>query len=104
MIVSHASKIASKINILFCLPEKKQLEMYYKFEKYGYFEFSDNAQSDYRLREVKKVENVGKNVEYMRLVMWKNHQNSFNFFNQVGLSQIVVHGTPYTHTSLLPTL
>ena len=40
----------------------------------------------------------------MRLIFWKNHQNSFNFFNQIGLSQIIVHGSPYTHNLLLPSI
>lgn len=104
MIVSHPSKIASRINLLFCLPERKQLEVSHAFEKYGYLQFSDNSLSEYRLREVKKIESVNKNVQYMRLILWKNYQNSFNFFNQVGLSQIVVQGTPYSQNTILPSI
>lgn len=37
----------------------------------------------------------------MRLILWKNYQNTHNFFNQVGLSQLIVFGDPYT-TNVLP--
>ena len=45
---------------------------------------------------MKKIQNINKNVLYARFILWKNHQNPHNFFNQIGLSQIVVHGTTYT--------
>ena len=32
----------------------------------------------------------------MRIILWKNHQNPHNFFNQVALSQLNVYGTSYT--------
>ncbi len=37
----------------------------------------------------------------MRLILWKNYQNTQNFFNQIGLSQLIIYGDPYT-TNLLP--
>lgn len=43
---------------------------------------------------------VNQNVLYMRLILWKNHQNPNNFFNQVGLSQINIIGSPYFSGSL----
>lgn len=36
----------------------------------------------------------------MRLLVWKNHQNTMNFFNQVGLSQITIFGNPIAMNSL----
>jgi hypothetical protein len=31
----------------------------------------------------------------MRLILWKNHQNTQNFFNQIGLTHLTVYGNPY---------
>ncbi len=40
----------------------------------------------------------------MRLILWKNYQNPQNFFNQVGLSQLVVYGQPCATTALPPAI
>lgn len=39
------------------------------------------------------------NASYMRLMLWKNHQNAQNFFNQIGLSQLMIYGSPYAMTA-----
>ena len=45
---------------------------------------------------MKKIQNIDRNILYMRIILWKNHQNPHNFFNQVALSQLNVYGTSYT--------
>lgn len=41
---------------------------------------------------MKKIQNVNENVLFVRFVLWKNHQNKGNFFNQVGLSSLAFYG------------
>jgi len=52
------------------------------------------------MREMKKLEEININASYMRLILWKNHQNPQNFFNQIGLSHLTVYGAPYLSPSV----
>jgi hypothetical protein len=56
------------------------------FNKYGYVEFGNQEPDDEAMREMKKIEQINIKALYMRLVLWQNHENILNFFNQVGLS------------------
>ncbi len=48
---------------------------------------------------MKKLEEININASYMRLILWKNHQNPQNFFNQIGLSHLAIYGSPYLNPS-----
>lgn len=62
------------------------------FRNYGYVLFGNALQCQSKIKEMKKIQNVNENVLFVRFVLWKNHQNKGNFFNQVGLSSLAFYG------------
>lgn len=86
-IVSHQSKITSRIDFLYHLPGNNTME---DFKKYGYITFNDNLESGLNAKEVKKLSNLNIQTLYLRLIFHKNHPNKNNFFNQVGLCQLII--------------
>eukprot|EP00057_Strongylocentrotus_purpuratus_P005940 XP_011660414.1 PREDICTED: centrosomal protein of 104 kDa [Strongylocentrotus purpuratus] len=62
-----------------------------RYKRLGYITLSDNAKTGFKARELKSVhvDAVGK---YLRLVVYKNHVNKHNLYNQVGLVAVNIIG------------
>eukprot|EP01060_Flectonema_neradi_P014389 TRINITY_DN2108_c0_g1_i2.p1 TRINITY_DN2108_c0_g1~~TRINITY_DN2108_c0_g1_i2.p1 ORF type:complete len:861 (+),score=179.37 TRINITY_DN2108_c0_g1_i2:250-2832(+) len=110
--LSHASKIASKIEVFVSEPTQQSSHnrSYYQLDeatwkRLGYLSLSPNEESDYMARELKTV-HVNCDALYLRLLLHKCHINAYNYYNQVGLVAINILGsmgptykqspTPYT--------
>ena len=59
-------------------------------------------ESGFKAKEVKKLGKLNMHTLYLRLLLYKNHPNMHNFFNQVGISHVVVEGTGYDY--ILPAM
>ncbi|XP_063965860.1 centrosomal protein of 104 kDa-like isoform X1 [Lytechinus pictus] len=62
-----------------------------RYKRLGYITLSDNAKTSFKARELKSVhvDAVGK---YLRLVVYKNHVNKHNLYNQVGMVAVNIIG------------
>jgi len=93
--LSHQTKIASKIEISSYapedtksgnLPKPDQLDEL-NFKRIGYVSLKDNEESGFTSRELKSIDlNIW--VFYLKLVFYKNHVNSYNPWNQIGIIEI----------------
>ena len=96
-IAAHSTKIPSRINILYHLPQHEDQG----FIKYGFIGFSEGDQNAVNAVEVKELNNVGIDALEMRFILLRNHPNKHNFFNQVALSVLSFITTPIDH--VIPT-
>jgi hypothetical protein len=74
------------------------------FKKLGYLTLDSNERSSFQARELKSV-HIDSNTALLKLIFNKNHLNSYNNFNQIGLvalNCIGPSGIP-TPPSLAPT-
>ena len=61
------------------------------FRRLGHFSLDSNEQSGFQSRELKTV-HLGVTCEFFKLVLHRNHDNSYNLFNQVGLVKLQFMG------------
>lgn len=87
-ILSHQSKIASKIDLFV-----GQGNDYHSasFKRLGYLSLDNNEQSNYQARELKTI-HINRSASFLRLLIHKCHINKLNLFNQVGLIAINLVG------------
>jgi len=88
-ILSHQSKIASKVEIFIGQGASYETA---QFKRLGYLSLDSNERSQYQARELKTVyiDYAGK---YMRLIVHRNYVNKQNLFNQVGIVAINLLGS-----------
>jgi XRCC1 N terminal domain/UvrB/uvrC motif len=93
-ILSHQSKISSRIELYTYLPDNPvtlpPVEQY-KWKRLGYIPLDDNEKSEYQARELKSVF-IDVRTLFLKLVFNKCHTNKHNMFNQVGLIAISILG------------
>lgn len=80
-ILSHQSKIASKIEIYIGKGSSYQSA---EFKRLGYLSLDSNEKSQYQARELKTVY-IDYTGQYVRFVIHRNYVNKQNLFNQVGI-------------------
>jgi centrosomal protein CEP104 len=61
------------------------------FKRLGYISFSTNHQNGYRSRELKSIP-LDVSCQFVKLIVFENHVNYLNVFNQVGLVAVNVIG------------
>ena len=88
-ILSHQSKIASKIEIFIGQGSSYQSA---QFKRLGYLSLDSNERSQYQARELKTVY-IDYAGNYLRLIVHRNYVNKQNLFNQVGIVAINLLGT-----------
>lgn len=84
-LLSHQSKISTKVDILVSNPSPEQLNGDLRnltFKKIGYFMLSNNETSNFQSRELKTVYIDSPSV-LLKLILHKPHTNAMNLFNQV---------------------
>merc|ERR1711871_986873 len=88
-ILSHQSKIASKIEIYVGSGSDYHGSKYIRL---GYLSLDDNERSSYQARELKTVylEHVR---NFVKLVIHQCHANKYNLFNQVGIVAVNLIGS-----------
>ena len=94
-VLSHQSKISSKIEIFTYIPENpsKQPPLdQFKWKRLGYLSLDNNEKSNYQARELKSVF-IDTKASYLKLCLYKCHPNKHNMFNQVGLIALNTLGT-----------
>ncbi|XP_075256943.1 centrosomal protein of 104 kDa-like isoform X2 [Convolutriloba macropyga] len=62
-----------------------------RYNRLGYIALSDNEKTGFKARELKSV-HVDAIGLYLKIVVYKNHVNKYNLYNQVGLVAINVIG------------
>ena len=85
-ILINETKIPSIIQFINCIPlteNKRKNE--YKYETIGHIELSTNEDSNFNSREFRKIILDIKKVKRIKILLFKNFQNSFNVYNQVGI-------------------
>ncbi|XP_071482021.1 centrosomal protein of 104 kDa-like [Diadema antillarum] len=62
-----------------------------RYKRLGFVTLSENSKTGFKARELKSVhvDAIGK---YLRLVIYKNHVNKYNMYNQVGLVAVNIIG------------
>ena len=88
-ILSHQSKIASKIEIYIGSGSSYQSA---QFKRLGYLSLDNNERSQYQARELKTVY-IDYSGAYVRLIIHRNYVNKQNLFNQVGIVAVNLLGT-----------
>ena len=89
-LLSHQSKIPTKIDILVSNPAPDQVFKSMDnltFKKIGYFMLSSNEASNFQSRELKTVYIDSKAV-FLKLVLHKPHSNGINLFSQVNIIRL----------------
>ena len=61
------------------------------FERIGHFSVNDNSNNRWAVRELRSVY-IDSPCQFIKVNLFKNHQNKFNIFNQVALVQIQIKG------------
>ena len=87
-ILSHQSKIASKIEIYVGVGNDYHDASY---QRLGHLSLDSNERSSYQARELKTVF-LKQNAQFIRLLIHRCHQNKYNLFNQVGIVAINLLG------------
>lgn len=66
------------------------------WKKIGFVTFSDNANTNYKQRELKTINLKDMNIsgQYIKFEVYQNHSNKKNIFNQVAIDAINFMGTP----------
>ncbi len=85
-ILSHESKIATKIDIL--VSESADAS----FRPLGYISLDDNSRNNYEARELKSVSAKADIVEFVRFRCRGSHPNPLNPYNQIGIIAINLLG------------
>ena len=90
----HQSKIPSRIELFAYAPDFANLGAAnlvapsgganVSFARLGHFSLDDNIRTNYQAREFKTVY-LEQYCQYLKVVVHKNHLNTLNIFNQVGL-------------------
>mgnify|MGYP006077091709 CR=1 FL=1 len=88
-ILSHQSKIASKVEIFIGQGSSYQTA---EFKRLGYLSLDSNERSQYQARELKTVY-IDYPGNYVRLIVHRNYVNKQNLFNQVGIVAVNLLGT-----------
>jgi centrosomal protein CEP104 len=88
-ILSHQSKIASKIEIFIGQGATYQTA---QFKRLGYLSLDSNERSQYQARELKTVY-IDYAGSFVRLIIHRNYVNKQNLFNQVGLVAVNLLGS-----------
>jgi len=93
----HHCKIPARIELFAYAPDLQQHDSsqfmsphntaHISFTRLGHFPLDDNVRTNYQARELKTVY-LEQYCQYLKIVMHKNHLNSMNIFNQVGLVSI----------------
>eukprot|EP00918_Siedleckia_nematoides_P094152 GHVU01206723.1.p1 GENE.GHVU01206723.1~~GHVU01206723.1.p1 ORF type:complete len:476 (+),score=96.77 GHVU01206723.1:70-1497(+) len=92
-LLSHQSKIASKIEIYVASEESTDDYDSAAFRRLGYLVLDANARTKYQARELKSV-HVDVTTKFLKLLIHQSHPNPVNQFNQVGLVAVSVWGYP----------
>ena len=88
-ILSHQSKITSRVELFMGIgPNYIQAQ----FTRLGYLSLDPNERSAFKARELKSVY-LKSRGQFMKLVLHKNHVNSYNLHNQVSIIALNVLGT-----------
>jgi len=97
--LSHQTKIANKIQLLYYtpkttypLPKPDQLDDL-MFKTIGYFSLGDNVKHKYTARELKSI-HLDASVFYLKIVFYGCYLNEYNRDNQVGVLGIHCFGDP----------
>lgn len=93
-LLSHQSKISSKIDILVAKGPRGNWDGdagSLHFKKIGYFMLSNNESSNFQSRELKTVY-IDSDATFLKLILRKPHMNSVNLFNQVGIIAVIFFG------------
>ena len=92
-ILIHEKKIPSVIEFVNCLPKNlnnqnnnsaRNNNIYYKNKKIGFIRLSQNTESNYKSRELRKI-HVDIFTKRLKLILHKNYSNAYNIFCQVGI-------------------
>ncbi|KAK8375066.1 hypothetical protein O3P69_010988 [Scylla paramamosain] len=92
-ILAHQHLIPERIEIHIgdVGPEEDVTLHHASFTLLGHVKLSDNTHSDFRARELKSVSLESTGL-FLKLVLYKNHINKLNFYNQVGVVGVNVLG------------
>ena len=97
----HQSKIPSRIELFAYAPDFTSLgaanlvspnNSNISFARLGHFSLDDNIRTNYQARELKTVY-LEQYCQYLKIVLHKNHLNSLNIFNQVGIVSLTCTGS-----------
>jgi centrosomal protein CEP104 len=97
----HQNKIPSRIELYAYAPDFTSLgaanlvspnNQNISFARLGHFSLDDNIRTNYQARELKTVY-LEQYCQYLKIVIHKNHLNSLNIFNQVGLVSLTCTGS-----------
>ncbi|XP_063853634.1 centrosomal protein of 104 kDa-like isoform X2 [Scylla paramamosain] len=92
-ILAHQHLIPERIEIHIgdVGPEEDVTLHHASFTLLGHVKLSDNTHSDFRARELKSVSLESTGL-FLKLVLYKNHINKLNLYNQVGVVGVNVLG------------
>ena len=94
-LVLHEKNIPTKIKFYTFIPKTKDenISNYQnvKYEFIGYIKADSNEKTNYQLRESRKI-NVNCKSLFFKIELERNHLNSYNLFNQVGLMKLDFKG------------
>lgn len=94
-VIVNEKKIPSMIAFSSFLPKThNDCHLNYKqaeFDSIGYIKMSTNLRSNFKARELRKVF-LDKMVLFFKIQLYKNYNNKYNIFNQVGLVSIEFYG------------
>jgi centrosomal protein CEP104 len=97
----HQNKIPSRIELYAYAPDFTSLgaanlvspnNQNISFARLGHFSLDDNIRTNYQARELKTVY-LEQYCQYLKIVIHKNHLNSLNIFNQVGIVSLTCTGS-----------
>lgn len=89
-LLSHQSKIATRIEVFLGDGEDYQNA---SFKRLGYMMLDSNERSQFQARELKTVFVDNEVGRYVRFIIHRNHPNTQNLYNQVGIVAINVVGS-----------
>jgi centrosomal protein CEP104 len=87
--LSHEYMIASKVVFYIgnVADEEKEPPSFHGIEwkRLGYVSLDKNDKTEYRARELKTIQFSAHHVAYLKIVLQRNHVNTKNLYNQVGI-------------------
>eukprot|EP00516_Mucochytrium_quahogii_P002703 CAMPEP_0203750980 /NCGR_PEP_ID=MMETSP0098-20131031/5131_1 /ASSEMBLY_ACC=CAM_ASM_000208 /TAXON_ID=96639 /ORGANISM=" , Strain NY0313808BC1" /LENGTH=238 /DNA_ID=CAMNT_0050640499 /DNA_START=168 /DNA_END=881 /DNA_ORIENTATION=+ len=95
-ILSHESKIATKIDVYVGKGDTYET---CTFKRLGHLSLDDNERSEFAARELKSVY-IGKQGNFLKLLIHKCHLNRHNIYNQAGIIAINVLGLPASESNI----
>ncbi|KAI8615325.1 hypothetical protein BC830DRAFT_1123218 [Chytriomyces sp. MP71] len=81
-------------------PKVSTLENGIRYTRLGFVSLGDNSASEFKAREFKSI-HVDAHGEFVKIVLHKNHINSLNLFNQVGLVSVSLLGASSSPQNIL---